>query len=174
MKTGKIISRRRLLTSAPAAAAAMAPAAATALGSLPTSAAGLSDPIFAALKRERETNAAFEAQSEIDDEKVRAALASRPDVPMWKIEREIHANGKFPAFDAWVEAQEAMLQTQATTVSGLLAFINYLTWQEETDEDILPEGWALVALGTIAASIRTMLKNGVIHSRGLGELLGEG
>jgi hypothetical protein len=66
------LSRRKLLASMPAAAAAMAPAAATALCTLPVEGA---DPIFAAIRHEREMKAAYDAANAHEDQ----LQASRPE-----------------------------------------------------------------------------------------------
>jgi hypothetical protein len=62
MTTDTNLSRRKLLASMPAAAAAMAPAAATALCRLP---ADSDDPIFAAIERHRQAFEAYKVTDEI-------------------------------------------------------------------------------------------------------------
>jgi hypothetical protein len=60
MKTDSNLSRRKLLASMPAAAAAMAPAAAIALGGLPTD-----DPVYAAIEAHREAFEEYKSADEI-------------------------------------------------------------------------------------------------------------
>jgi hypothetical protein len=62
MKTDTTLSRRRLLASMPAAAAAMAPAAASALCRLPASE---DDPVFAIIERHRQAFEAYEITGKI-------------------------------------------------------------------------------------------------------------
>jgi hypothetical protein len=64
------------------------------------------DPVFAALKRNHDTFAAHRASTRATGE------------------------DDWPAYWTWADAQDELLATPPTTVAGLLAFINYLTWQE--------------------------------------------
>jgi hypothetical protein len=66
------LSRRRLLASMPAAAAAMAPAAASALCRLPAEG---DDPVFAIIEHERELKAAYDAAYAHEDQ----LQTSRPE-----------------------------------------------------------------------------------------------
>ena len=56
--------------------------------------------------------------------------------------------------EAWYDAQDDLLETQPTTVAGLLAFIGCLKEKEECHT--FPDDGIPVALDTIAASIRAM------------------
>jgi hypothetical protein len=97
------VSRRHMLATIPAAAAAMTPGAAGALAGLPTAPADASadDPVFAAIEQHREALQAL------------AALHEPPDALLTQLSRAgVHA------FLAW-------LTTPPTTLVGVLVTLNY-------------------------------------------------
>jgi hypothetical protein len=149
-------SRRRVLAGISVAAAPMVAAVDKSLGAIVPGA----DPIFAAIRREQDARAACRAAD---------AALSRLE---WRLERrfpddaivdatwcakhrydEVEAAAG-AATQAWWEAQEALLQTQPTSVPGLFALLDHL---ERIEQDEWIDEWAVLAFPTIAASIRSLM-----------------
>ncbi len=113
MKTDTTMSRRRLLASVPAVAAAGVPAAATALGGLSTGATA--DPIYAAIEVHREAYRTFDAavatfgvaEASDDDEAYEAANAN-----------------VLIASNAEKETAAALIEIVPTTLAGASAVID--------------------------------------------------
>jgi hypothetical protein len=130
------LSRRKALAGlsvAIAAGAAALPAAADA------------DPVYAAIKRERDAFAdyciTYEAQSRINDqnplplsegdnyEAVRKAVAKRrasPEFEVWWARYEEAEDAHTVSAQKWWSAREDFLQTQPTTSAGLFAFLDHI------------------------------------------------
>jgi hypothetical protein len=145
MKIETTLSRRRLLASVPAVAAAVVPTLATALGGL---AAG-SDPVFAAIETHRTTirafEAAFEPRAHLEDTLPaaqrswqRTAWEPDPpegctDAPEWiAVELEIkNANERD------CDAEAMFLTTRPTTLAGILASLEHAAEDAGGDGTIL-------------------------------------
>jgi hypothetical protein len=114
MKSDTNLSRRRLLASMPAAAA-MAPAAATALCRLPVEG---DDPIFGLIAEHREAirvlSAAYSVQRRLE-------AADKEDTPEWDA-AEIDVDS---AIDRHFDAEVAVLTMPPTTFVGIVALLDH-------------------------------------------------
>jgi hypothetical protein len=139
------LTRRKVFASLPAAAAAMAPAAATALSGLATGTAG--DPIFAVLAEHREAmraeSVAYRAQADAEETipltlrswSYRAGDEGLPagctDPPEW-IAAEM---GVVNACNRARDAELAVLLTPPTTLAGVVALLDHVGLPNFPDED---------------------------------------
>jgi hypothetical protein len=178
--TTPIPTRRALLAGAPAVAAAAALAGGTvanavAIG-LPK--AGEVDPIFAAIERERAAYAAYlvprAIQSEVSDQDPfpspkplnrraeKKRLASPEHRAWWARYKEAEAACTESGQRLW-SAREAFLQTQPTSVAGLIAFINHIEGpfsSGEVGEAFWDEKEHELAFPTLAAAARNLIGRG--------------
>ena len=119
-------TRRRLLASLPAAAAAMTPVAATALSGLHTGQAA-HDPMFAAVARHRKAWRAYDAAcdraAQMEDSCGREAKEAL---------RAADEAGEVN--EVMIEAAEALSNTSATTVAGVVAVLEYFAELSAADE----------------------------------------
>jgi hypothetical protein len=152
-------SRRALLMGFAAAATPMAPALANALSEAP---AGDVDPVFAAIKLERDAFAAYCATSEITsrigDEKPPRGR-HKAHAAWWARQRVADNAHTKSAQDLWA-AREAFLKTQPTSVAGLLAFLDHMGGalsEGEAGEAFFDENEKEIALPTLAAAARHLI-----------------
>jgi hypothetical protein len=118
MKIETTLSRRRLLASVPAVAAAGVPAAAAALGGLATGTTA--DPIFAAIA---EHKAAVEARVTAMRTLFPDGQDIDPDHPEYEEAEECEN-----------EAREALLTTPLTTVAGVAAWLKHMGSAESEEK----------------------------------------
>jgi hypothetical protein len=174
-------SRRALLMGFAAAATPMAPALANALSESAPAVAMPSepDPVYAAIKHERDVYAEYCAtdaiQSQIGDEdpcplKLRQGRApsdrslakhlARPDVQAWLVRYREAENEHSKSCKQLFGAREAFLQTQPTTVAGLVAYLDHVegpistgspgeAWWDEIEKEL--------AFPTLAAAARKLI-----------------
>jgi hypothetical protein len=168
--TSSTSSRRTVLMGLAAAGAFSAPAIATA--ALP----GV-DPIFAAIKHERDAFAAYcvtnEAQSRISgqnpfpptpeemrDRKANARRMARPEQKAWWAACKEAEAAHTKAAQKWWSAREGFLQTQPTTVAGLLAYLDHIEGplsSGEAGEAFWDDQERELAFPTLAASLRGLI-----------------
>ena len=161
-----IPSRRALLAGAPAvAAAALAGGTVTNALAIAVVKAAEVDPIFAAITRERNAYAEYCRTSAIQDEiaerhpgEAHRGTRTKAHRAWWaalqQAENEHRGN-----IAGWYDAQVDFLTTQATTVAGLLAFINHVDNYCDPDKGWDDE-WGNDAFPTLAAAVRSILGGG--------------
>jgi hypothetical protein len=121
MKIENTISRRKLLASAPAVAAAGVPSIATALGGLATG----DDPIFAAIEAHKQAVADWQALDDDSDE-VNTEYCKRANLAFWRV-----------------------FETAPTSLAGLVALFEHFVepqWQDGGKLTVIQwaaEGWGL-------------------------------
>jgi hypothetical protein len=140
------------------------------------------DPIYAAIKRERDVFAVYcvtgEAQSRVSDQnpspmteeeysakgaKCEALWAERVAHPehkaWWAQYKEVAAVHDQSARELW-SAREAFLQTQPTTLAGLFAFLDHIEGpltSGEVGEAFWDENELQLAFPTLAAAVRGII-----------------
>ena len=141
MKTDSRLSRRRLLASVPAVAAAGVPAAATALGGLATGAAD--DPIFAAIERHRKAFDAYREAKEHHHELREEHEAERDPQGIYL--------GEYPEIEMVTEYSDGRTCRMATEADGRA---------RRADLDNSPKGdissWGPVATGRMVPRYATL------------------
>jgi hypothetical protein len=174
-------SRRALLMGFAAAASPIAPALATALREAPPSlpTPSVPDPVYAAIEHERNACADYHAteemQSRICDEnpcppKLRrgrplsdrseARRMKRPEFKAWRARYEEADAAHSKSIGQLFAAREAFLQTQPTTVAGLVAYLDHIdgpistgspgeSWWDEAEKEL--------AFPTLAAAARALI-----------------
>jgi hypothetical protein len=149
-------SRRTLLARAPAGAALAGGAGVNIAAIAITSG---SDPIFAAIERERAAHSEYRRARAIEDEVEErfpgeAHRVANTDVHRaWCAEVERIEN---VGVDEWYEAQEAFLSTQPTTPAGLKAYIDHIETACDPNKG-WDDDWATLAMPTLAAAVRDLL-----------------
>jgi hypothetical protein len=165
------ISRRSILARATAGAALSALLSGKSLAAVALS----EDPVYAAIKRERDAFAAYcvtaEIQSRISDQdpfppgkpfdhKANARRRARPEwKAYWAEYEKAEAAHEESAQTLW-SAREAFLQTRPTTVAGLFAFLDHMEGplsSGEAGEAFWDEHERDLAIPTLAASIRDLI-----------------
>jgi hypothetical protein len=170
------VSRRAILTAAPAAAAgALLAGTAVNAAAVAMAKAGGVDPVFAAIERERAAYAAHcvisDAETEVCDQnpfpadrnESRRAQKKRLASPLhktwWARYKEVEAAHTESAQRLW-SAREAFLQTQPISVAGLLAFLDHIEGPFSSGSDgeaLFDENEKGLALPTLAAAARALI-----------------
>jgi hypothetical protein len=139
METDTALSRRRLLASATAVAAAGVPSVVTALAGLPLSA---DDLVYAAIEREKSARAAYEAAKDI-----------RPGLEFWEGEKLDEA-----VTTAWFEALRSFRETQPRTARGLVAFLDHFDAIDVAYPDFVDDQDMAEAFQSLVPAIRAVLR----------------
>jgi hypothetical protein len=161
--TTPIPTRRALLAGAPAAAAgALLAGTAVNAVAITMAKAGEVDPVFAAIEREREAFAAYCASSDFTHrigEGRPPRGRHKAHAAWWVRQREADRAHEESAQNLW-SARVDFLETQPTTVAGLLAYLNHIEgplstgdageafWDEQEKEAAFP---------TLAAAARKLI-----------------
>jgi hypothetical protein len=165
-------SRRTILFGLAAAAAAapamaspllgavIAPATETPLSGLAPGLAESSeiDPIFAAIKAERNAYARYCASKEYYHtvaKELDPVCERRHGTPAWEAYKTIEA-AHTEIDGEWYDAQMDFLETQPTTASGLIAYFDHIDAHCDPDEGWDAE-WRNQAFPTITAAVRTLI-----------------
>jgi hypothetical protein len=139
-------------------------AGAAAAGITPAIAATEPDPIFDAIKYERDCYAEYgitsAITSKISDQcptpmPIRVKPYTAAHVTWWADYQKAEAVNTAAA-KKWYEAQELLLETQPTSKAGLIAFLNHLDAHCDADKGWVDE-WALMAFPSIASAVLELI-----------------
>jgi hypothetical protein len=139
-------------------------AAGTAVNSLARAVAAPSapDPIFDAIKYERDCHVDYRITGAIQSKVSDQRPDDKPRVRWtevnvaWWAEYEKAEEVHVAASQKWWAAQEALLQTQPTSLAGLIAFLDHLDAHCDSDGGWIDE-WAELAFPTIASAVRELI-----------------
>jgi hypothetical protein len=161
--------------------AVTAPAAETALSGLAPAVAAPSevDPVFAAIKAEREAYAPYcitravqrrisdqdpsPPQVRYYDEKANAERLAQPAHKAWWAKYKKAEVVHIKTTQEWVRTREEFLQTRPTTAAGLRAFVEHIDGpftHGEAGEAFWDEDEKALAFPTLAAAVRDLLIGG--------------
>jgi hypothetical protein len=160
------ISRRALLAGGPTVAAgALLAGTVVNAAAIGMAKAGELDPIFAAIKYERDAFAAYcvtsEKTSRVGDEKPPRGR-HKAHAAWWARQREADKAHEQSAQGLW-SARVAFLETEPTTVVGLLAYLDHIEGPLSTGdagEAFWDEEEKDVAFPTLAAAARNLITRG--------------